>query len=58
MIYVIVALCLVIVALIIYIIRLRKEVCAHQNTWMEIEEITDHNKDGDIVIHCRHTENK
>lgn len=36
-----------------YIRRLRNELRAHVNNWVEIEGMTDHNKSGDVVIHCR-----
>lgn len=39
-----------------YIHKLKRELRSHQETWIKIEEITDHNKDGDIIIHCRHQE--
>lgn len=32
---------------------LRQELSCYQNTWTKIEEMTDHNQDGDVVIHAR-----
>jgi hypothetical protein len=32
--------------------KLYKEIKVYRDTWIQIEEITDHNKDGDIVIHA------
>jgi len=53
MIWVVAILLLVVVYQFFYIRLLRKEIRAYQDTWTEIECITDHNKDGDIVIHAR-----
>lgn len=39
-----------------YIHKLHVRIRAHEQGWLQIEEITDHNKDGDCVIHVRHLE--
>lgn len=40
-----------------YIRRLRGHLRAYEQDWIRIEEITDHNRDGDVVIHCKHIGN-
>lgn len=37
-----------------YIRNLRKRLRSHEDTWNQIEALTDHNKDGDVVIHPKH----
>lgn len=37
-----------------YIRRLRNHLRTYEQEWIRIEELTDHNRDGDIVIHCKH----
>jgi hypothetical protein len=37
-----------------YIHSLHVRIRAHEDAWNQIEKLTDHNKDGDIVIHSRH----
>lgn len=49
------ALAVIIVVLLWYIRRLRLEIACYQQTWVKIEEITDHNQDGDVVVHIKHT---
>jgi len=37
-----------------YIQKLHARLRAHEEAWNQIEKLTDHNKDGDIIIHARH----
>lgn len=39
-----------------YIRRLHTRIRSHEEDWNQIEKLTDHNKEGDVVIHVRHTE--
>lgn len=47
-----VALAITVVILLFYIRQLKNELGSFQRTWTKIEEMTDHNKSGDIVIHA------
>ncbi len=40
-----------------YIRKLHQRIRAYEQDWIRIEELTDHNKDGDIVIHAKHIGN-
>jgi hypothetical protein len=46
------ALAATVVILLFYIRRLKRELECYQQTWNKIEGMTDHNKNGDIVIHA------
>jgi len=37
-----------------YIRRLNERIRSFEQDWSRIEELTDHNLDGDIVIHAKH----
>lgn len=37
-----------------YIRRLRQHIRAYEQEWMCIDEIADHNRDGDVIVHVRH----
>jgi hypothetical protein len=50
-----IALVVVVVILLAYIRRLKQEIRCYQETWVEIEELTDHNKEGDVVVHIKRT---
>jgi hypothetical protein len=52
---IILSLILIVVVMILlwYIDKQNKEIKSYQDTWIKIEEISDHNKDGDIVIHVK-----
>lgn len=52
--WIVLGLIAVIIALLWYIHRLREEIRCYQHTWVKIEEISDHNQDGDVVIHIKH----
>jgi hypothetical protein len=52
MIYVGVAFALYVLISSWYIAKLTSIIDAHENSWDEIEEITDHNENGEIVIHA------
>jgi hypothetical protein len=39
-----------------YIRRMHTRLRSHEEGWNQIEKLTDHNKEGDVVIHVRHTE--
>ena len=39
-----------------YIHKLHKRIRSYEEEWIHIEELTDHNEDGDVVLHCRHME--
>lgn len=43
----------VVAALLWYIDKQNKEIKSYQETWIKIEEISDHNEDGDVVIHIK-----
>lgn len=38
-----------------YIHKLHVRIRSFEEDWNRIEQLTDHNKDGDVVIHCKHT---
>ncbi len=42
------------VATLWYIRRLRMQLRAYEEEWLCIEEIADHNRDGDVIVHVRH----
>lgn len=42
------------VACLWYIRRLRAHLRAYEQEWACIEEIADHNRDGDVIVHVRH----
>jgi hypothetical protein len=52
--YLLVALIVWAVFSVYYIRRLKAELHTHEAGWNQIEEISDHNKDGDVVIHIQH----
>ena len=37
-----------------YIRKLHKQLQSYEHDWQQIERLTDHNKEGDVVIHCKH----
>lgn len=37
-----------------YIRRLHARLRAADQDWIQIEQLADHNKDGDVVLHVRH----
>lgn len=37
-----------------YIRKLKLQLKTFETDWKVIEELTDQNKDGDVVIHCKH----
>lgn len=37
-----------------YIHKLKMQIHSHEAGWNQIEEISDHNQDGDVVIHIQH----
>lgn len=39
-----------------YIRKLHSRLQTHEQAWSCIEEIADHNKDGDVVVHVKHLE--
>jgi len=39
----------------IYIRKLKQQLHIYEKDWDVIEEMADHNKDGDVIIHVRHT---
>ena len=41
---------------VLYIRGLHIRIRAHEAAWKQIETLTDQNKDGDVVVHCRHIE--
>jgi hypothetical protein len=51
----IVSFCYVVVSL-WYIHKLHVRLRSFEEGWIEIEKLTDHNLDGDIVIHTKHLE--
>jgi len=51
--WIVVILLLVIIFCFWYIKKLQREIRAHENNWLKIENMTDHNQSGDIVIHTR-----
>ncbi len=38
-----------------YIHKIHVRLRSHEEDWNRIEQITDHNEDGDVVIHVKHT---
>lgn len=38
-----------------YIRQLHKQIRCHEADWNQIQKLTDSNKDGDVVIHVKHT---
>jgi len=37
-----------------YIHKLHKRIRSFEDGWATIENLTDHNKDGDVVLHVKH----
>lgn len=37
-----------------YIRRLNARIRCYEQDWVCIEEIADHNRDGDVIVHVRH----
>jgi hypothetical protein len=37
-----------------YIRRLHRRIRAYEEEWICIDEIADHNRDGDVIVHVRH----
>jgi len=37
-----------------YIRKLHKQLHSYEVDWDHIKNLTDHNKDGDVIIHARH----
>jgi hypothetical protein len=54
MIYALVALIAWAIFSLYYIRRLKIELHSHEADWKQIEEISDHNQDGDVVIQIQH----
>jgi hypothetical protein len=38
----------------LYIRRLHSNIRVHEEAWKQIGTMTDHNKDGDVVLHVKH----
>jgi hypothetical protein len=56
MFYAVIAFAAYVVITVWYIHRLQQQIKSYETTWIRIEDITDHNSDGDIVIHATHVE--
>lgn len=41
-----------------YIHKLYIRLRSHEQSWDCIEDISDHNEDGDVVVHVKHLEDK
>jgi len=37
-----------------YIHRLHRRIRCHEEDWLQIQKLTDHNQEGDVVIHVCH----
>lgn len=56
MVYLLVAFVAYVVVSLWYIHKLHVRIRSFETAWSQIENLTDHNKDGDVVIHVQHTE--
>lgn len=56
MLYVLVAFGAYVAVSLWYIRKLHVRIRSFETAWSQIENLTDHNKDGDVVIHVQHTE--
>lgn len=56
MVYLLVAFAVYVMLSLWYIHKLHVRLRSFETAWDQIENLTDHNKDGDVVIHVQHTE--